>query len=105
MDNITKLTFYDNMFRNNIFVISAIAAATAMLTAITALPYAQTAVADQGGVPDDNANPVAKEPGATSNEEFFQSCKVVDTASECAHHPIAGPGQYISNYAHQVNKP
>jgi hypothetical protein len=66
------------------------------------VPYSQTAVADKGGVPNDNANPVAQE--ATQNEEFFQACKETTSASECAHQPNQG-GKYISDHAHTVNGP
>ena len=95
-----------NIPKKAIFTIAVIAATLGMMIGMTTVSNIQTAVADQGGVPNDNANPVAKSPGATSNKEFFQTCKeFINTPSECAHDPTYGPGEFTSNYAHAVNGP
>ena len=93
-----------NIPKKAIFTIVVIAGTVGMMIGMTTVSNIQTAVADQGGVPNDNANPVAKPPGATSNKEFFQQCKEGSTASECAHSP-AQVGKFTSNYAHTVNGP
>jgi hypothetical protein len=74
------------MYSITTFAIVAIAATIAMMIGTTIVPNIQTAVADRGGFPDDNANPVAGH--ATNNKEFFEICKQSGIASDCAQSPF-----------------
>ena len=88
----------------NILIIAVIVITPFTATILLAIPLVQNISADKGGSPNIHVSFVAKQPGATANQPYFQDCKESSPASMCSH-LSSQVGKWQSKYAQIINGP